>query len=101
PARLLSDVARIDLALTGDERDDLATLLLAGGWSRTDPSPSETRLSRSGLDVHVRVGDAPRQRLRSIGFVLTRAPDEEVELAFGPRSTLTVRTDGRARWTFR
>lgn len=99
PERLLKDISRIDLVLTADERDDLATLLLAGGWTRRDAGPDVIVLSRPGLDLYVRTAPSPEPRLRSITFTLTGAPGRERELHFG-HSTLTFEQGERTRWTF-
>lgn len=102
PARLMRDINRIDLVLREDERDDLMVLLAAGNWNRPETQGSSTHLSRPGLDLYVTVSaDSIRTRLRSIQFVLTKAPERERQIEFGPASTLVIRTDGIARWVFR
>lgn len=101
PDRLLADIRRVDLVLTAEERHDLEVLLLAGGWRREATQDDTLRLQRPGLVLHVVTAPAPDPRLRAIEFTLTRRPAAEAQLQFGERSTLTVRTDGSARWTFR
>lgn len=101
PDRLLADIRRIDLALTAEERHDLELLLQAGGWRHIEMEGDTVRLYRPGLDLFIMTDEAPSPRLRSIEFLLTHPPTEAKELQFGGRSTLMVRTDASAHWTFR
>jgi len=101
PDRLLADIKRIDLVLTAEERHDLEMLLLAGGWRQAATQTGTVRLSRPGLDLYIATARAPNPRLRSIEFSLTQRPVEDRQLQFGGGSTLTIRRDGSARWTFR
>jgi len=100
PDRLLADVRRIDLALTTEERHDLELLLQAGGWRQIEMEGDTVRLYRPGLDLFMVTDEAPSPRLRSIEFSLTHPATEAKEMQFGGRSTLMVRTDASARWTF-
>lgn len=101
PDRLLADIKRVDLVLTEKEGQDLEVLLLAGGWRRTKTQGDTSRLSRPGLDLYITAARTPNPRLRSIEFSLTGRPGKNERLQFSGRSTLTVRTDGTARWTYR
>ncbi|RUL82803.1 hypothetical protein TsocGM_23175 [Tautonia sociabilis] len=98
PQRLLDNVTGLTIALPRDGRLDLIRQLEAIGYRPGRGAEGPATILGPGLEVTLVEPNDDRNGITAIEFDLTRRVPEPIEVRFGPRSRLVIRTDRTASW---
>ncbi len=97
--RLLGDLVGMRLGLSREESRRFALLLEALGYS-VRPTPAGWAARGPDIELRVEPEEERRSEVRELTFRLDRAPGKPSMHHFGASTSLEVRSDATARWTF-
>jgi len=96
---LFRSITGISLAISQSELTRLSSELAAISYTM-DVDKDVTVFHGPAISITCRVNPDPRYRVQSLSFSLSKRPEKETVMHFGPASVLTISTNGAGHWTF-